>query len=186
MAAETHTPPRAPAPATAAATVPGRREAAVLAGVRVTLGVLWLTNAGWKAPPDFGRDSGRGLFAFVSKAVEEPVFGPWTWFVREIVLPNFTVFGWSVLIMEACLGGFLLFGLGTRFWALVGAGQSTAIGLTLLKAPNEWPWAYYLMVAAHLAVFAVAAGRTAGLDGVLRPGWQARPTRLNRLLLRAS
>ncbi|MEJ7583016.1 MAG: TQO small subunit DoxD [Acidimicrobiales bacterium] len=119
-------------------------------------------------------------------AVEHPVFPPWSWFVREAILPNFSFFGWTVLIVEACLGAFLLFGLGTRFWALVGVAQSTAIGLSVAQTPNEWPWSYYLMVLAHLAIFATAAGRTIGLDGVLRPAWADGPSRWSRVLLRAS
>ncbi|MGH9166157.1 MAG: TQO small subunit DoxD [Acidimicrobiales bacterium] len=166
--------------------VEGHASALVLGGVRIALGVLWLTNVGWKIPPDFGQERGRGLFAFVNDAVTHPVFPPWSWVVREVILPNFRLFGWAVLIVEACLGAFLLFGLGTRFWALVGVAQSTAIGLSVLRTPNEWPWSYYLMVLAHLAIFAAAAGRTIGLDGVLRPTWAARSSRWSRLLLRAS
>lgn len=188
MATTTRTPPARTTghPPVLDAAVDGHASALVLGAVRISLGVLWLTNAGWKTPPDFGQERGRGLFAFASDAVDHPVFPPWSWFAREVILPNFRLFGWSVLIVEACLGAFLLFGLGTRFWALVGVTQSTAIGLSVLQTPNEWPWSYYLMVLAHLAVLATAAGRTLGLDGVLRPAWAARPSRWSRLLMRAS
>lgn len=143
--------------------------ARVMAAVRVTVGLLWLTNAGWKTPPDFGQESGRGLYRFTLEAVEHPVFAPYAWLVEELVLPNFVVFGWTVLLVEAALAAFLLLGLATRLWALVGAAQSVAIGLSVALAPNEWPWAYYLMVAVHLALFATAAGRTWGLDALVRP-----------------
>jgi thiosulfate dehydrogenase [quinone] large subunit len=42
------------------------------------------------------------------------------------------------------------------------------------------------MILAHLAVFAMAAGRSGGLDGVLRPIWARKDTALARLFLRAS
>jgi thiosulfate dehydrogenase (quinone) large subunit len=64
-----------------------------LAGVRIVIGVLWLTNAGWKTPPDFGRSGGRGLYRFTSFAIEHEVFAPFAFVVREVVLPNFTLFG---------------------------------------------------------------------------------------------
>src|SRR6266498_933418 len=87
---------------------------------------------------------------------------------------------------ESSLGAFLLIGLATRLWALVGVAQSLVIALSVLNAPGVWHWAYYLMIAAHLMLFAVGAGRCGGLDGVLRPVWQASHSRWSRLLVRAS
>lgn len=147
---------------------------------------MWFVNAGWKRPPDFGEDAGKGLYRFTSDAVEHEVFGPFAWVVDNVVLPNFTAFGWLVLLTEAALGAFLLLGLFTRFWALVGVAQSVAIALSVLNAPDEWPWSYYLMIAANLSLYATAAGRYFGLDGVLRPLWSQRPTRASRLALRCS
>jgi len=60
------------------------------------------------------------------------------------------------------------------------------IMLTVLNAPNEWIWSYLLMLLVHAALFATAAGRYAGLDGVLRPEWQRSRSWLPRLLVRAS
>lgn len=157
-----------------------------MAGVRLVLGVLWLQNSGWKSPPDFGREAGRGLYRFTTYAVTHEVIGPFAWFVREIVLPNFIIFGWLTLLVEASLGAFLLLGLATRFWALVGIAQSVAIALSVLNAPHEWSWSYYLMITGHVALLATAAGRTLGLDALLRPVWQRSRSRVARLLLLAS
>lgn len=155
-------------------------------GLRVTVGLLWLVNSGWKRPPDFGEAQGRGLYAFTRDAVDHEVFAPYAWVVREVVLPNFRFFGWLVLLTEAALGAFLLLGLATRFWALVGLAQSLTITLSVLNTPGEWEWSYYLMMAAHLGVFAVAAGRRGGLDGLLRPVWERSESGISRLMLRAS
>ena len=153
---------------------------------RIVLALLWIQNSGWKTPPDFGRSAEAGLYKFTRFAVEHEVFAPYAFVVRELILPNFTIFGWLVLIVEASLGAFLLLGLATRLWALVGVAQSLAIALSVLNAPGEWSWAYYLMITAHLAIFAVAAGRYWGLDAVLRPPWERSDSRLARLLLKAS
>ena len=158
----------------------------LLGGVRIVMGILWLTNAGWKTPPDFGRAGGRGLFRFTSFAVEHEVLAPFALIVREFVLPNFTLFGWMVLLVEAALGSFLLLGLGTRLWALVGAAQAAVITLSTLNAPGEWNWGYYMFVAIHLLLFATAAGRFVGLDGLLRPVWARREARWARLMMRFS
>lgn len=168
-------------------TATGRADRSALAVVRVGVALLWIQNAGWKVPPRFGEGpSPEGLYTFTRFAVEYPVLPPYAWLVEHVVLPNFTFFGWGVLLAEASLGAFLLVGLATRLWALVGLGQTVAITLSVLNAPHEWHWSFLLMVLAHLALFATAAGRFAGIDGLLRPRWQRSRGRLARMLVWAS
>jgi thiosulfate dehydrogenase [quinone] large subunit len=159
----------------------------LLAVVRVGVALLWISNLSWKNPPTFGQgDNPSGLYEFTRWAVEYPVFPPYSWVVEHVVLPNFAVFGWGVLFVEATVGAFLFIGLATRFFALVGLAQTVAIALSVANAPNEWLWSYLLMVLAHLAIIATAAGRYAGLDGLLRERWSASTGRLSRLLAAAS
>jgi len=167
----------------------GSRASRLLVAVaRVWVAFLWIQNAYWKVPPHFGqdRDPPEGLYQFTRDAVDHPVFPPYAYLVQHVVLPNFALFGWMVLLVEASLGAFLLIGLATRLWAVVGLGQSLVITLSVLNTPGEWPWSYYLMIIAHLVLLAVAAGRAGGLDGVLRPIWARSEGRLARLLLRVS
>jgi thiosulfate dehydrogenase [quinone] large subunit len=167
--------------------LPSRIDRAVIAVVRVGVGLLWLQNLGWKIPPNFGQgDPPQGLYLSTTYAVSHEVLHPYTWLVEQVVLPNFTIFAWIVLLVEASLGAFLTLGLATRFWALVGIAETVVIMLTVLNAPNEWIWSYLLMLLVHAALFATAAGRYAGLDGVLRPEWQRSRSWLPRLLVRAS
>lgn len=157
-----------------------------LAVLRIGIALLWIQNASWKAPPDFGQGANDGLYFFTRFAVDFPVLPPFTSFIEAVVLPNFAVFGWLTLVTEAALGAFLLVGLLTRFWALVGIAQSLAILFSVLNAPNEWHWSYYLMILAHVAIFVTAAGRSFGVDGVLRPAWAASDSRVGTLLARLS
>ena len=163
------------------ATGPSRTDTWLVAALRIGVALLWIENAGWKTPPDFA-----SLRKFTSFAVEYPVLAPFSWVVETIVLPNFAFFGWVTLLLEASLGAFLLIGLATRLWAVVGLGQTTAITLSVLNAPHEWEWSYYLMALAHVALFATAAGRSYGLDGLFRPAWEGSPSRGARLLARLS
>jgi thiosulfate dehydrogenase (quinone) large subunit len=166
---------------------PSRLNRALLAIVRIGVGLLWLQNVGWKTPPNFGRgDPPGGLYLSASYAVSHEVLRPYAWLMERFVLPNFTFFGWIVLLVEAALGAFLLIGLATRFWALIGIAQTVVIALSVLNAPHEWYWSYSLMLLVHVALFATAAGRYAGLDGVLRPGWQLSSSWAARLLVRVS
>jgi thiosulfate dehydrogenase (quinone) large subunit len=167
--------------------LPSRINRAVIAAVRIAVGLLWLQNAAWKIPPNFGRgDPPDGLYLSASNAVSHPVLSPYAWLMEHVVLPNFTFFGWMVLLVEASLGAFLLIGLATRLWALIGVAQTVVIMLAVLNAPHEWYWSYLLMLLVHLALFATAAGRYAGLDGVLRTGWQLSQSSWARALVRAS
>jgi thiosulfate dehydrogenase [quinone] large subunit len=167
--------------------LPSRVDWALIAIVRVGVALLWVQNVGWKIPPDFGQgDPPGGLYQSASYAVSHEVFHPYAWLVDRLVLPNFTFFGWMVLLVEASLGAFLLIGLATRFWALVGVAQTVAIMQSVLNAPHEWYWSYVLMLLVHLALFATSAGRYAGLDGLLRPGWQGSTSWWARWLVRAS
>jgi thiosulfate dehydrogenase [quinone] large subunit len=168
----------------------GRLDRGVIAVIRVGAAVLWAGSVGWKIPPHFGEgagpDANHDLYQWTSFAVDEPVLAPYSWLVENLVLPNFGVFAWTVLFVEAALGAFLLIGLATRFWALVGIGQSVAIMLSVANAPGEWIWSYLLMAMVHAALFATAAGRHFGLDGVLRPGWRRSGSRAAQLLVVAS
>jgi thiosulfate dehydrogenase (quinone) large subunit len=157
-----------------------------VAAARVGVALLWIQNVEWKVPPDFGENTQRGLFEWTSWAVDREVFAPWAWFVEHVVFPNFVFFGWMTLLVEASLGAFLLIGLATRFWALVGVAHTVVITLSVLRAPNEWHWSYFLMLLMHIGLFATAAGRCYGIDGLLRPAWARSSHAMGRLLLRLS
>ena len=153
----------------------------LVAVVRIGVAFMWIENSGWKRPPEFS-----SLRRFTELAVEHPVVAPYSWLVERIILPNLAFFGWITLLLEASLGAFLLIGLLTRLWALIGISQSLIITMSVLNAPNEWEWSFYLMILAHLALFATAAGRSFGLDGLLRPRWSKSSGWVPQLLMRLS
>ncbi len=141
-----------------------RASGAALTALRITVGLLWLYNVSWKRPPDFGESSGNGLYGFTKAAVDHPVFPPFSWVVEHLVLPQFTAFGWMVLAAETVLAVLLLTGTLVRVAALVGLGQSLAIGLSVAQAPGEWPWSYWMMIAIHVALVFTASARYAAVD----------------------
>lgn len=134
--------------------------------LRVLLGLMWLHNVSWKRPPDFGEDSDRGLYHFTGLAVSDPVFPPYSRLVEEVVLPGIEVFGWGVLAAETAVAVMLLTGAWVRAAAALGVAQSVAIALSVAAAPNEWPWSYWLMIGAHLAILLSSAGRVFAVDAV--------------------
>lgn len=148
--------------------------AAASAFLRMVVGLLWLYNIAWKRPPNFGRDSGNGLYKYTKDAVDHPVFAPFSWVVHHLVLPNFIVFGYGVLVVETALAVLLLTGTYVRLAALLGILQSLAIGLSVAKTPGEWPWSYWLLIALHVVILFSAAGQVLAVDAV-RAGRDWRP-----------
>lgn len=143
--------------------VPGRQAIGPTV-LRVLLGLMWLYNVSWKRPPDFGQDHHSGLYKYTADAVSHPVLPPYSWLVDHVVLHVFVPFGWLVLVTETALAVLLLTGTWVRLAAVIGIAQSLAIGLSVAYAPGEWPWSYWLMIGAHVALLTSSAGRLFALD----------------------
>jgi uncharacterized membrane protein YphA (DoxX/SURF4 family) len=139
----------------------------VIGGVRILAGLLWLANIHWKVPPKFG-EPGSGLHKYSESVTRHSPFAPFTWVTEHVILPNFQLFGWITLILETLLAMLLLAGYRTRLVALAGAGMSAAIMMSVLyyDKADEWSWSYLLMIGLHLLIFATAAGKHVGVDGI--------------------
>jgi len=135
----------------------------VPATVVVLAGLLWLSNLNWKVPPGFGESADRcsGLCRFVQAGIDHPVVPGSGWVLDNIVQPQLGVFGYITLLAEAVLSVLLISRRHLRVAAALGVAQSLAIGLTVANAPDEWYWAYLVMIGLHLAVL--------GFAPVLRP-----------------
>ena len=155
-----------------AASLDAAARSAVIGGVRILAGLLWLANLHWKVPPAFGEDTGGGLYKYSASVSRHSPFAPFTWVTEEIILPNFRFFGWVILVSELAIAALLLIGWRTRLVALGGAALAVPIALSVLyyDRADEWSWAYVMMIGLHLLLSATDAGRHVGLDGVLERG----------------
>jgi uncharacterized membrane protein YphA (DoxX/SURF4 family) len=122
--------------------------------VRILFGGLWLQGASWKMPPDFGLALHQNLYYWVSRAVEFPVFPPFSWFVAHVVLPHFLLFAWPLYLIEITLGVVFVLGLRVRFFSIIALLMTINIGLSVLNTPGEWPWSYVLMGIVSVLLFA--------------------------------
>jgi len=149
-----------------------RTNHAIIGGVRIMTGLLWLANLHWKVPQAFGEDTGGGLYKYVESVTRHSPFAPYTWVIEEVVLPNFRLFGWITLVVESLIALLLLVGYRTRPAALAGAVMAVPILLSTVyyDRADEWSWAYFMMIGLNLVLFATAAGTYGGLDGVLAAG----------------
>jgi len=133
----------------------------VVAAARIAAGLLWLSNLHWKVAPNFGQDTGGGLYKYTRSAVDTPVWGVWKWLTEQLILPNFHLFGWIVILTDGTIAALLLIGYRTRLVALIGAFNAIPIFLSVAYRDNEWPWSYALIFFLHLMLFAVPSGERA-------------------------
>ena len=140
-----------------------------IGGARILAGLMWLANLHWKVPGDFGEKNGGGLYKYIAAGADNAPLAPYRWALREIVLPNFQLFGWFTLITETIVAALMLIGYRSRLVALAGATMAVPIGLSVLYYPGayEWAWSYLLMIGLHVLLWAVPSGDHLGTDGVL-------------------
>jgi uncharacterized membrane protein YphA (DoxX/SURF4 family) len=101
----------------------------------------------------------------------------------NLFIPNIRVFGWLVWIFEFTVFLSMALGLFTRLGALAAIGiiGQLYIGLANIPRPFEWEWTYGAILALSIAMLGAAAGRTFGLDGLLRRKLSGPAERGNRL-----
>jgi uncharacterized membrane protein YphA (DoxX/SURF4 family) len=137
--------------------------------MRVLVGAMWYQGMIWKLPlfTDNGLSywmeqmSGRAAFAFHRDLV------------TNVYLPYFNVLNPIVFLTEFAFAVCLILGFGVRAVATVAVLFSLHLWLGIYNDrgpgdPDEWPWSYIFLAMTH-AMFALhAAGRSLGLDALLR------------------
>jgi len=138
--------------------------------MRILYGVLWWQQSKWKVPSDdFGRKSGGGLWYWVHQEIQHPTLLAYRDFLVNVMIPNWTLFGWMTLVTEMFIGATLILGLFTRLGSLVAFGMALNITIGIVSVPHEWVWTYIMLMALPLLFFFTDAGRSFGLDSFLAP-----------------
>jgi thiosulfate dehydrogenase (quinone) large subunit len=139
----------------------------VLAALRILYGILWIQQAMWKVPPDFGMAHGDGLFYWTKEMVKYSFLPPHRAFVESVVLPHFLVFAWITLLTELFIGVSHILGFVNRIGALAALGMSLNLLIGLSRNPMEWAWSYIMLAGFAVLFLSTHAGRVFGLDGLL-------------------
>lgn len=135
-----------------------------LALVRVFVGFLWFQQLFWKMPPTFA-----GLRRYVVEEAQYTFLPGYSFIIQHVFLPNFVLLGaftWSAELLVALS---LLFGVFSRFGALLGVLLSLQLYVGLAIAPGEWYWTYGMLVLLGVVLAAIPAGRRLGVDQWLAP-----------------
>jgi uncharacterized membrane protein YphA (DoxX/SURF4 family) len=135
-------------------------------GLYLVVSALQKTTTGWV-------EGGQGMADFLGKNLESAP-SMYAGFLNSVVIPNAPLFGQLVLLGEWVAGLSLLLGLFTRLGGLVGAwlvlNYMLAKGLLNDAGSND-----RLFFVACLALGFAGAGLMWGLDGALRPTFEANP-----------
>jgi len=157
----------------------------VIALARIVYGLLWWQQSKWKVPSDdFGRKSGGGLWYWVQQEIQYPTVTAYKDFLVNVMIPNWTFFGYMTLITETFIGVTLILGLFTRLGALVAVGMAANITIGILSVPHEWVWTYVMLIMFAALFLLTRAGRSIGVDSFLGPALEragARGSRIARL-----
>jgi uncharacterized membrane protein YphA (DoxX/SURF4 family) len=140
-----------------------RPRAAELWGLRMLPGGMWWQQSLRKIPPDFAdlRDWMEREAAHAAITVQGA-------FVGKIVLPQMSVFGPLVYLIEVAIGVSRLLGLLSRLGALPGGGDGPQSVARALFVARRMALDLYVPGDHHSSVFHHPPGRMPGADTVLR------------------
>ena len=143
----------------------------LLVVLRLHLGVILLLTVLGKLTAD--EPFSGPMLQFLARGAERPGF--YGDFLRAIVIPHAKLFSWLVMSGELFAGLSLLLGVATR----LGAGVAMFLFLNYMLAKGRLFWSPDSEDAAvffsALVVLIGAAGRTLGVDAVLRRKWPSVP-----------
>lgn len=118
--------------------------------LRIFTGLVWLTNGLAKVIGQKSYDLGFISFNLVDRGVAERIavdasektyIAPLAAFYRDVVVPNFGVFGWFLTVAELAIGLGLLLGVLPRAAALGGLLLLVPVWLMLIDR-NQYLWQY--------------------------------------------
>ncbi len=150
-----------------------------IAMVRIFVGYLWFQQLSWKLPPTFG-----GLHIFVAREVGGAFIPGYGTIVKDVLLPNFGLLGTFTFTAELLIGISLMFGIFSRFGAILATVM--AVQLYVGLSNTEWYWTYGTIVLLAVVLLPIPTGRRLGIDQWLAPRLQAMASnsrsRVTRLL----
>jgi len=132
--------------------------------MRLVMAGMWWQGTLWKLPLPVS-----DAFHFWTGALAKyTAFPPHAWIVNHLFLPYLFLIQPIIYLTEVFFTVTLSLGLATRFAALAAVLFTAHLWIGLYNDPTEWPWTYIAIMAAHGMFVASEAGRSLGLDHLLR------------------
>jgi uncharacterized membrane protein YphA (DoxX/SURF4 family) len=132
--------------------------------MRLVMAGMWYQGTLWKLPLPVA----DGFVYWVGALAKYTAFAPHAWLVKTVFLPYIFLLQPVVYLTEIFFTVTLSLGLLTRLAGLVAVLFTAHLWIGLYNDPTEWPWTYMAIMAAHGMFVAAEAGRSLGLDNLLR------------------
>jgi hypothetical protein len=131
---------------------------------RLLIGCMWFQGCLWKLPlPVSG-----GFEYWTGELAEYAAFEFHREIVTTVFLPYIKIIDPLVFLTEFSIATSLMLGFAVRLFALIAVAFSLHLWLGLYTNQPEWPWNYMFLALLHVLFVAIAAGRSLGLDAILR------------------
>jgi uncharacterized membrane protein YphA (DoxX/SURF4 family) len=130
---------------------------------RVAIGAMWFEGCLWKLPIPSG-----GFQYWLEQEAKYAAFGAHKTLVTSVLLPNFTLVNLVAFSCEIGMACAFILGFGVRAFALLGMVFAAQLYFGLYTDADEWPWSYIFIVVICWMFYIHAAGRSLGLDALLR------------------
>ncbi len=134
--------------------------------VRVLIGCMWFEGMLWKLPlPVPG-----GVQFWTEQEATRAAFEFHQLFVKNVLLPYLEFFAPLVFLAELTFAASLLLGFAVRAVSVLAILFVVQLWLGIYRPgePAEWPWSYMFLALLMFLFWLHAAGRSLGLDALLR------------------
>src|SRR5712692_6015401 len=144
--------------------------------IRIFVGYLWFQQLFWKLPPIFA-----GLYGYIVRESQNTIIPGYGALLQHTFLagcPSMSTPGGCALFVplaacvwtaELLVSLSLMFGIFTRFGAILASILALQLYVGLAYIQGEWIWTYGMLVLLGLGLVAIPAGRRLGIDQWLYP-----------------
>jgi uncharacterized membrane protein YphA (DoxX/SURF4 family) len=130
---------------------------------RVVIGSMWFEGSLWKLPIPSG-----GFQYWLEQEGEHAAFAFHKALVAHVLLPNLTFVNTFTFLSEMGMACAFILGFAVRAFGLLGMVFAAQLYFGLYTHPGEWPWSYVFIVVICWLFYVLAAGRSLGLDALIR------------------
>lgn len=132
--------------------------------IRALIGAMWLEGSLWKLPlPVSG-----GFSYWLGLMAENAAFPAYGALIKAVLLAYIELINPLIWLVETALAAALMLGFAVRLVSLLGVAMALNLWIGLYHFQMEWPWIYLFIAMLHVVFIIDRAGRSLGLDAILR------------------
>ena len=149
-----------------------------VAGMRIIAAGMWIQGTIWKLPLPVA----AGFKFWLDQEAKYSSVPLLRILVHDLFIPYIALLQPVVYMLEILFTISLTLGIAVRLSGIIAALFTLQLWLGLYNDPTEWPWTYMAIIFAHGMFAAACAGRSLGLDHLLRRSGKWVPASQHALL----